>query len=229
MDDIKMICNDSECPCDEICCQECESLLTCINKCDSVKYKEKIYMDEGFFIKDLTDLAEKQDNWLILVAAEAVKSYSEALSVLDQAKKQAEADCARYKEWVNDLQSGMYVNCVYCGHRYGPADKVPVSMADALKQHIEKCPEHPMSKLKAENSALLAELEELRMYKRAYELMCDDTFDDECPYEHSYVDWPECKECPHDCEFHVNRARDLKCWDQYYFGKARADIEEGKA
>lgn len=56
----------------------------------------------------------------------------------------------RYKKWVNDLQSGMYVNCVYCGHRYGPEDQVPTSIAEALKEHIEHCPEHPMSKLRAE-------------------------------------------------------------------------------
>ena len=54
----------------------------------------------------------------------------------------------RLKEWVNDLQSGMYINCVYCGHQYGPKDKVPCSMADVLKKHIEKCPKHPMSELK---------------------------------------------------------------------------------
>ena len=61
-----------------------------------------------------------------------------------------EAELARYKRWVDDLQSGMYINCVYCGHRYGPDDKVPASMADALKEHVENCPEHPMSKLKKE-------------------------------------------------------------------------------
>ncbi len=60
----------------------------------------------------------------------------------------------RYKRWINDLQSGMYVNCVYCGHRYGPAKDTPVSMADALKAHIENCPAHPMSKLKTENALL---------------------------------------------------------------------------
>lgn len=54
------------------------------------------------------------------------------------------------RRWVNDLQSGMYINCVYCGHRYGPKDKVPCTMADALKQHIEQCPKHPMSSLRAE-------------------------------------------------------------------------------
>ena len=56
----------------------------------------------------------------------------------------------RLQQWVSDLQSGMYVNCVYCGHRYGPADEAPVCMADVLKEHIEHCPKHPMSMLKAE-------------------------------------------------------------------------------
>lgn len=51
--------------------------------------------------------------------------------------------------WVRDLQSGMYINCVYCGHRYGPSDKVPASMADVLKAHIAECPKHPMSELVA--------------------------------------------------------------------------------
>ena len=84
------------------------------------------------------------------------------LAAAESRAEQAEAELKRYKEWVNDLQSGMYVNCVYCGHRYGLADKVPVSMAESLKQHIENCTEHPMSKLKAE----------LATYKRALELAC---------------------------------------------------------
>jgi DNA-directed RNA polymerase subunit RPC12/RpoP len=59
------------------------------------------------------------------------------------------AELGKMKTWVDDLQSGMYVNCVYCGHRYGPKETTPVSMADALKKHVESCPKHPMSKLKA--------------------------------------------------------------------------------
>lgn len=62
-----------------------------------------------------------------------------------------QADNERLAQWVNDLQTGMYVNCVYCGHRYGPRGKTPVSMADMLKKHIEICPKHPMSLLKAEH------------------------------------------------------------------------------
>jgi hypothetical protein len=68
--------------------------------------------------------------------------------------KQLTADVERLTAWVADLQSGMYVNCVYCGHRYGPGETTPVSMADALKAHIAQCPEHPMA-------ALLAVLKEI--------------------------------------------------------------------
>jgi DNA-directed RNA polymerase subunit RPC12/RpoP len=50
------------------------------------------------------------------------------------------------RKWVDDLQSGMYVNCVYCGYRYGPKESTPTSMADILKEHIERCPKHPLSK-----------------------------------------------------------------------------------
>ena len=64
-------------------------------------------------------------------------------------------DRDRLQAWVHDLQAGMYINCVYCGHRYGPDDEVPATMAQALKEHIEQCPKHPMSALKAR----LAELE----------------------------------------------------------------------
>jgi hypothetical protein len=65
-----------------------------------------------------------------------------------------EAERDRLKAWVTDLQGGMYVNCVYCGHRYGPGETTPVSMADALKEHVQQCPQHPMSALKAERNRL---------------------------------------------------------------------------
>lgn len=65
-----------------------------------------------------------------------------------------DAEIERLTRWIDDLQSGMYVNCVYCGHRYGPGETTPVSMAEALKSHIEICPEHPMSRLKADRDLL---------------------------------------------------------------------------
>lgn len=61
------------------------------------------------------------------------------------------------KAWVSDLQSGMWVSCVYCGHRYGPRETTPVTMADALKAHVAECPKHPMS-------GLLASLKEFQQH-----------------------------------------------------------------
>jgi len=62
----------------------------------------------------------------------------------------------RLEKWVADLQAGMYVNCVYCGHRYGPGETTPVSMADALKAHVVECPAHPMSGLVEALGAVLS-------------------------------------------------------------------------
>jgi len=73
------------------------------------------------------------------------------------------AEIEKLRRWVNDLQSGMYVNCVYCGHRYGPQEDTPVAMADVLKEHIAQCPEHPLS-------AANAEIERLRgLLQRCYD------------------------------------------------------------
>ena len=81
--------------------------------------------------------------------------------------EEMKAKIQRLTKWVSDLQSGMYVNCVYCGHRYGPKDEVPTSMAEALKDHIMNCPQHPMSELVRENEELqqrLVFMEEERNY-----------------------------------------------------------------
>jgi len=52
---------------------------------------------------------------------------------------------------VSDLQSGMWINCVYCGHRYGPRDTTapiipgaPATMGEALTRHIATCHRHPL-------------------------------------------------------------------------------------
>lgn len=68
---------------------------------------------------------------------------------------------ARLEKWVADLQDGMQINCVYCGHHYGPNSEVPASMADVLKEHVERCPEHPMSKLRGRLEEAYALIEKL--------------------------------------------------------------------
>ena len=75
---------------------------------------------------------------------------------------QHEIEIERLNSWISDLQAGCYVNCVYCGHRYGRDGEVPVSMADVLKRHIAQCPQHPMSKLVA---TLKAASHALRSYQ----------------------------------------------------------------
>ena len=84
-----------------------------------------------------------------------VEHYNDAVTEIH-------AEVERLKAWVDDLQSGMYINCVYCGHRYGPDTEVPSSMAAVLKEHVEQCPDHPMSKLRAENIELRKQLNEMR-------------------------------------------------------------------
>lgn len=86
---------------------------------------------------------EQLANWL--------KSYR---SLLEENEK--------LKAWINDLQSGMYINCVYCGHRYGPHTEIPASMADVLKAHIEECPKHPMSTLKTKLEMALMKIAKLK-------------------------------------------------------------------
>ena len=81
---------------------------------------------------------------------------------LSEENQKLHTENKQLRRWVNDLQSGMYINCVYCGHRYGPQADTPQSMADILKQHIEQCPKHPASALKAEIERLRAQLDEVR-------------------------------------------------------------------
>ena len=87
-------------------------------------------------------------SWLEMIRQSHPSVYNKAMS-----------EFKRLSHWIDDLQSGMYINCVYCGHSYGPKTHTPatvkecgnsVSMAEILMKHIEICPEHPMSKLKAE-------------------------------------------------------------------------------
>lgn len=72
------------------------------------------------------------------------------------------AELERLQQWVNDLQAGMYINCVYCGHRYGPDDEVPATMAEVLKEHIAVCPKHPLAEARAECERLREALVTIR-------------------------------------------------------------------
>ena len=73
-----------------------------------------------------------------------------------------ETELYRYKQWIDDLQSELYVNCVYCGYRYGRGEITSISMKDVLHKHIEQCTQHPMSALKKEVESLKNENEQLK-------------------------------------------------------------------
>lgn len=117
-------------------------------------WKELIDSEFGAFL--WADLVQPEDEaW----------EYDKRVSIAVLPWAEWEAQQRRIQEleqWVADLQSGMFVNCVYCGHRYGPSPGTPVAMAEVLKQHIEKCPKHPMSILKARNMELEQEMERLK-------------------------------------------------------------------
>lgn len=94
----------------------------------------------GHYTIPLSDLGEMLD---ILQANR--QGEEEPLDTLGRMSR----DILRFETWVADLQSGMYINCVYCGHRYGPAENTPVAMSTLLTKHIETCSKHPLSHARA--------------------------------------------------------------------------------
>jgi len=94
-----------------------------------------------------------------------------------------DAEIERLRQWVSDCQSGMYINCVYCGHRYGPQDEVPSSMADVLKEHCEQCPKHPLSHAKAEIERLWKALSEYADHDNWITTGNSDGFNDLCLHD----------------------------------------------
>lgn len=120
---------------------------------------------------------EKYKDWLGKVLNVASRQEREVKALQDElasekrvgnitmeAAKQATAERDQARQWVADLQSGMFVNCVYCGHRYGPKNETPVAMADVLKAHIAICPQHPLS---ITRKALSCLVEAKRLKERA--------------------------------------------------------------
>jgi len=103
----------------------------------------------------ISDTAKKAAN---LIRVGSVPSLCTMDVIIQQAINEVtaekDAEIERLQRWVNKTQSGIYINCVYCGECYGPDDEVPATMADILTRHIEQCPKHPMSALKAEIALL---------------------------------------------------------------------------
>lgn len=85
--------------------------------------------------------------------------FQEELRNLQEKIKCLEKKNKKMHDWIDDLQSGMYVNCVYCGHRYGPKDSTPCSMSEILQRHVEVCTEHPMHKFRVRVKELLQKID----------------------------------------------------------------------
>lgn len=97
-----------------------------------------------------------------LEAAEIDRDETQKIINVSRRTIEEQADkIERLTNHVNDLQAGCYINCVYCGHRYGPNPGTPVAMADVLKEHIAVCPKHPLSAANAKIERLEGRLTEL--------------------------------------------------------------------
>jgi len=87
--------------------------------------------------------------------------------------RDANAEVERLKKQVADCQSGMWVSCIYCGHRYGPKATTPVTQADLLTKHAEQCSKHPMSTLRAEVERLEKQLADTQATAGRLQTDCD--------------------------------------------------------
>ncbi len=97
----------------------------------------------------INEMINEKDNELEIEEAENIRLCHDQWYITNLWNKQHK-EIKELNNWINDLQAGMYVNCVYCGYRYGSDSEVPASMADVLKEHIEKCPKHPLFKANQE-------------------------------------------------------------------------------
>lgn len=81
---------------------------------------------------------------------------------VEQLEKKLKSEILRYDAWIEDILSEKYVNCAYCGHRYGKENDS--ANMEAVRKHVENCSKHPMAKEKEradKAEALARELVEL--------------------------------------------------------------------
>jgi len=75
-------------------------------------------------------------------------THHHACDCREEIFRKLEEDNKKLVQWVADLQSGLYINCVYCGHRYPPG--TPDVRDNILYEHIKICPKHPLAHALAE-------------------------------------------------------------------------------
>lgn len=80
----------------------------------------------------------------------------------------------RLTNWKNDLLSGMYVNCIYCGHNYGLTEFTPEIMDEELARHVEHCERHPLHEAKETISNLEATIRNMFNYNTELAIRLND-------------------------------------------------------
>lgn len=71
------------------------------------------------------------------------------LARLTQSPLPLQLEVAELEQWIDDLQEGMKINCVYCGAELAPrTEEVDESVRLRLQRHMRYCPKHPMMELR---------------------------------------------------------------------------------
>lgn len=112
MEKIHMVCYDPECHCEDMCCQECEKVNDCPQKCSSVLYIKKIYSNKDYLIKELIKGNDEHwDSWIIEVGAKRLEELSktnkellEALKSLVEVKEIAKKDPEIAKQMLEAME-----------------------------------------------------------------------------------------------------------------------------
>jgi len=178
MEQVAFMCNDHECICDEICCQACDKMMDCENKCQTVIYKNKIYGDYKCLAEELDSLAEKEDLAMYAVAAQVIRSLETEL---------AEGDYWMQRAKTFSENGG----CLECfgtdegGHK--PGCHIGQFEAENTDKELQiKTFRSWVEKLQAENAALrarIAELEsKLAVTEKAFLLSVEEGKPEDCGY-----------------------------------------------
>jgi len=78
LEKVPIFCDTGDCgACDGKCCwNDCED-AACQNICTTAKRAHEIYADDNELINELYHVGEREDNWLMVVAAEKIRDLKE--------------------------------------------------------------------------------------------------------------------------------------------------------
>lgn len=76
------------------------------------------------------------------VIARLQRELKNARAATEVAIHEHAQEVSKLRQWVRELQSGLYLNCVFCGENFTGQENF-----NRLTNHIRECPEHPLSRL----------------------------------------------------------------------------------